>query len=154
LVPLGAGRWPSAVPVWGVVAALVGVPLTNLVFQAGLSVSPGQHGAIRQWSLGKVREMDGRVPGEAGEQWIGGARRAALAAAAGLAVVSPLAWWCRSGGRRFWLTGLGLAVLLAVPAPVLAVGVIRAVNQPDVGWLQTRYDRTLVPVGFLQFVKA
>src|SRR5690606_12222403 len=118
------------------VAALVGVPLTNLVFQAGLSVSPGQHGAIRQWSLGKVLEMVGRVPGEFGEELIGTASLAPLVAAASLAVVSPLAWWCRSGGPRFWLTVLAMAVLLAVPAPVLAVGVIRAVNQPDVAWLQ------------------
>jgi iron(III) transport system permease protein len=152
--PLGGHAvWISGLT-WVVIVVIVGVPVANLVYQAGLQVTLIDQLPRREWSAARCVNMMVRSPLVFGSEWLNSLMLAQLVAVAVLAIASPLAWWSRSGGRRLGGVTVLTAVCLAVPAPLLAVGIIRLLNQP--GWVAFNwvYDQTLVPVWIVQSVKA
>lgn len=72
---------------------------------------------------------------------------ALLAVAGATAAVLPasgLAWGLARGGRRGWVAGAAVVVLLAVPAPVAAISLIGLLNRP--GWPGAVYDSAAIVV--------
>lgn len=132
---------------------VLGVPLGNLMYQAGSEVALGPSGPVRTWSIAKALAMMARSPMEFGEELARSALVAQLVAAGALAVASPLAWWARSGGWRLTGSVAMMAACLAVPSPLLAVWLIRIMNAPGQPLLNYLFDRSLVPICAVQLVK-
>jgi ABC-type spermidine/putrescine transport system permease subunit I len=87
---------------------VVGIPLGNLLWKAGVQVSLTPEGRVREWSamhcfemlLGRVIGSDGvsRFPYWRYMSW--SLRIAVLATATAVLVAIPLAWQARRGGWR------------------------------------------------------
>jgi len=61
---LGRGRLPLGVAVWSAMAVMVGVPLGNLVYKAGVDVKIIDARPVRQWSLAEAVRMVAESPGQ------------------------------------------------------------------------------------------
>ena len=142
---------------------LVGVPLGSLVYKAGVVVTQGEAGRIRAFSPGKCLRMICMRPEnfrrELGWSFLIGV----LSATAAVLTAVPLAWMARknshgaTNGRGFMgnlqsaicnlqfaiLISI-IAVLLAVPGPILGVAIIRLLNRPEVPGLVWFYDRSIL----------
>jgi ABC-type Fe3+ transport system permease subunit len=67
----------------------------------------------------------------------------ALTATLAVVVAAPLAWLARRGGWRS-IPALGVAAVgVAIPGPVIAMGLIHVLNREASPWLVWLYDRTL-----------
>jgi iron(III) transport system permease protein len=155
-----AGRWPAAALLWCGMLVLVGVPIANLMYKAGIHVLATDSGRVRIWSLAKAIERVAAAPGDfSGELWLSSWIGAAAATAA-LAIALPIAWsmrgntssslWKRLGERANWrwLPLLVITLSLTIPGPLLGLGVIRLLDQPPhsplsgLAWL---YDSNFAP---------
>jgi ABC-type Fe3+ transport system permease subunit len=127
---LGLARWPWLILVLAVIGVLVGVPVISLIWKAGLSGNP------QAWSAHEVcvhleKEFDVR-----GEMI---AMSLLVAVGSGLltSALGLLICWLATGARWFHVLALGLmAVVWAVPGPILGIGMKDAIN----------YLLTLIPV--------
>lgn len=119
---LGRWRWPCTVLLTGGVLMLAGVPLTSLLWKAGLAGNP------RTWTLARV--VDGLrktylVRGAMVRQSVLMAALAGLLAA-GLAL---LTCWLALGSSR-WFRAIAVALVVvawALPGPVIGVGLNAAI---------------------------
>lgn len=144
---LGGWRWLIAVIVWSIVLLVVAVPLVNLALKAGVVSREVDGKLMRSWSAAIVTRNVARIPFTHGRafQWtiVIGGLSATLAVGVGLL----LAWWARRGGPASLPALATAAVALAVPPPLVALLMIRILNQPSLPWLVDLYDRTvLAPV--------
>ncbi|MHB1035581.1 MAG: ABC transporter permease [Pirellulales bacterium] len=139
------GRWrvPLALLTAAAVLLLVGVPLGNLCYKAGVLVTQTDAGRIRSWSLGKCLAMVATSPGHFAREFGWSLTIGALAATAAVAVAIPLAWWGRKGGARALPALLIAAFGLAVPGPVVGLGLIWLFNRPESPVLTWLYDRSI-----------
>jgi iron(III) transport system permease protein len=151
---LGAARRPTGVAAWSLVAVLLGVPLVNLVYKAGMQVT--QVGAIRErsWLLEKCASLVFSSPQEHGAELVWSLEIAACAALLAMLIAVPLAWWACGGGRRAIPAIFVAAVGLAVPGPILGIALIRCFSAADARWLLFLYDRTIAAPVLAQTVKA
>jgi iron(III) transport system permease protein len=141
---LGAGRWWAAGLLLLAVLILLGVPLGNLVHKAGLVVEQSGTERIRIWSVHKLLTTLARSPGKFSQEFTWSMVLGQLTALSTVVIAFVLAWYARPS-RLVGAAGWTLAALaLAVPGPLLALGVGRLVNQPDSDWLFYLYDRTLL----------
>ena len=105
-------------------------------------------GRVRDWSAAKVAERVAVAPGEFREELRLSTKLGAAAATAALGIGTLLAWTMR-GARRFPWCRLGiLAFLLALPGPLLGIGLIRLLNQPadsPLAFLAVLYDSNFAP---------
>ncbi len=145
------GRWraPAALVVAGLIMVIVVVPMAGLVHKAGMVVVEVEGQRVRGFSVarcvGKIVEAPWRARREFG--WsllIGGL--AALGATAGGTVLASLGLWRRRRARTAaWLAVWTLAAAcLAVPGPVLGVGLIHLLNRPELPWLTDLYDYSIL----------
>lgn len=149
-------RWrvPALLFMGAAMLLLVGVPIVNLVYKAGISVVQYNTERQREWSAGKCVEIivDGpwRYRRELAESlWI-----ASLAATlAGWAAVE-LAWKAMRTRLGMWLVLLPLAVAFAIPGPVLGMSIIWLLNRPEVPALVFLYDHTVLPPLLAQLLRA
>jgi iron(III) transport system permease protein len=169
---LGFWRWPVAAVVWLGMFLLVGVPLGNLVYKAGVRVSvpaAGQaetansiphetHARVRTWSAAQLAERLVAAPEQiANDVWLS-ARIAAAAATAALLIALPFAWSMRasfarspaerSGLRLPWLRLLAISLCLTIPGPLLGIAVIWLLNPPigsPFGPIAELYDTLFSP---------
>jgi iron(III) transport system permease protein len=123
-------RWPMAVAMWLGVVLVAGVPLGNLVYKAGVRVTTTDSGRVRSWSAAKVAGRVAAAPGEYAPELWHSATLGAAAATAALVIGVPLAWSLREARRVPWGRLAALALCLAVPGPLLAIGLIRLLNRP------------------------
>ena len=137
---------------------LVGVPLGDLLYKAGLQVTATDAGRTRNWSAAKVLEGLAAAPHQfRGELWLS-TRLGAAAATASLVFALPLAWSMRpsltkrpSVGlvlRSPWLQLLAVSLCLTIPGPLLGVVVIRILNRPPdspLSFLAVLYDSNFAP---------
>ncbi|WP_425616065.1 ABC transporter permease [Anatilimnocola sp. NA78] len=149
--------------VWLLLAILAGVPLLVLIRQTGLSTRIVGTEAIREWTVNSfaatlwktaiVTRMDFWWTAVAGMS----------AATASVVIAVPLAWWASQGSRlaprdgspwRYGLLFLLTILLLAIPGPLIALGIIKVMNQPTVGWLTFLYDRTVFAPAVAQTLRA
>ena len=121
---LGIYRWPLAAGVGLLLVLLIGVPLGNLAYQAGILVVQSQAGLTRSWSLGKCVTVIVRSLGEC--QWeVGWSLLISLfSATTAVAVAAVLAWLARRAG---WQSGVVLAtaaLTLAIPGPLIGLALL------------------------------
>ncbi len=141
---LGRWRLPAGVLAAGLLLLLVGVPLGNLIYKAGVIVSQTATGRVREFSPGQCLAMIVSAPWRCRRELGWSLLICPLAAVAAVLVATPLAWFARRGGLRS-LPALSTAALaLAVPGPILGLGVITLLNHRNVPWLVTLYDRSIL----------
>ncbi len=141
---LGPWRWPAALLVGAVVLLLAGIPLGSLIHKAGVEVVQNEEGRQRIWSAAKCARLVIESPGLFAEEFGWSLQLAALSATAAVMLACGLAWAALRGGWRGAATMSLVAVLLALPGPLVALALIGLLNQRDVGWLTFLYDRTIL----------
>jgi iron(III) transport system permease protein len=148
------GRW--RIPMAGLVALslliVVGVPLASLGYKAGIVVTQLDDVRVRSWSLGKCLRMVAggsvRYAWELGSSLVIGTLAATVSTAAGV----MLAWFARRGVIRATTVLVLTAICLAVPGPIVGLGVISLLNRPEIPPLVYLYDRSiLAPLLALSF---
>jgi iron(III) transport system permease protein len=142
-IRLGSLRWPALMLMLVLLLLLAGLPLGNLVYKAGMVVREVQGLRIREWSAAAMgRQLVLSLPRFAKEHaWtlaIGSAT-----AVSSVLVAAPLAWWARRASWRSLPALLVTALGLAVPAPLVALGIIYLLDRPESGVLVWLYDDTL-----------
>jgi len=142
--PLSRWRAPIAVLVALGLLLFVGVPLVNLCSKAGLVVTQVDAGRLRSWSASKCLQMIAESPDRYGGEfgWSLGIGMLAATASAALAIV--LGWIARRGGFRAAAVLAITAVCLAVPGPIVGLGVIWLLNRPEIPPLVYLYDQSVL----------
>ncbi len=139
-------------------AAIFGVPLVSLIVKAGESVTHTAAGFSRGWSAGEGVKILVQSPVRFRWEIGWSALIAVVAASAVLAIAVPIGWIAR---RR---DGIGLlgkaaavsasAACLAVPGPLVGIGLIWLFNHPDAPIRNFLYDRTILVAAIGQAVRA
>ncbi len=147
-------RVPAVILVAGLMLLLVGVPIANLMYKAGVMVVQVGDERHRSWSAGKFLQitLDGpwRYRRELAESlWI-----ASLAATFATWVAVELTWKAIRGRVNMWLVLVPMAVAFAIPGPVLGMAIIWLLNRPGVPPLVFLYDHTVVPPLLAQLIRA
>jgi iron(III) transport system permease protein len=140
---LGAARWPLAICVGLFLAAVVGVPLANLLYQAGAEVTQTDLGRVRGWSLLKTLAIGWQSPWRFGREFGWSLLISGLSAGTAVVVGAALAWWGRDRGPRRAIVLLAVGLALAVPGPILGLATIRLFNRPGLPALHWLYDRSI-----------
>ncbi len=149
-------RWriPLSVAIGFMVAALVGIPASSLLVKAGTIVTRHQSALVRGWSAQRfcaiVAQSPWRFSPEIGWSVLVGAMAATTAIVIGL----PLAWNARRGGWRAAPAWLVIAVCLALPGPLIGLGLIACFNTPNWPWLLWLYDRSIAAIWIAQTLRA
>ena len=143
VVELGAWRWVTGAALIAFVIFWCGVPIGNLFFKLGITVTQVGEERIRGWSLVKAGKLLASAPGSFQEElgWTLLISQAAALAAIVLGVA--LAWLALLRRSLAVAIGLLLAIMMATPGPTLALLIIRFVNQPELPAMTWLYDRTI-----------
>ncbi len=136
-------RVPAALMVGTVLLLLAGVPLANLAYKAGVVVTQTDAGRLRTWSAAKCLTVVAESPLRYRREFGWSLAIGLVSATAAVVVAAAAAWWSRRDGLRGAAVLLLSAVGLAVPGPLLGLGLIALLNQP--GWpiLADLYDQPL-----------
>ncbi len=142
--PLGSARWPLTVAAALILLLWAGLPLGNLVYQAGVEVTVTPAGRTRSWSLAKAAIMVAQSPWRFRREFGWSFLLGGLAASTAVVLAVALAWWGRN--RRLWRTLILVAVALAlvVPGPLLALAAMRVLNRPGLPVLNWLYDQSVL----------
>ncbi len=143
--PIRLGHWrgPAAVVMLLLVLLVAGVPLLNLAYKAGMVASQEGGERTRVWSAGVFVTTLAESPGRFADHHLWTFLIAGGTALVTLLFAIPLAWWARRPGCRA-LPALATAALgFALPAPLVALLLIEALDQPHLPWLIWLYDDTL-----------
>jgi iron(III) transport system permease protein len=138
-------RWriPAALLIAVALLFVVGVPLASLCYKAGILVTQTETGRERVWSIAKclqmVVESPWRYRREVGWSFLLGT----LTATTCVILATGLGWIARRGGLRALGVLVATAVCLAVPGPIVGLGVIRLLNRPEVPLLVNLYDQPI-----------
>jgi iron(III) transport system permease protein len=155
------GRWRGLVSLGLLIAAaaIFGVPLVSLITKAGETVRHSAEGVFtRGWSVAECLKIIVMSPSR--YRWeIGWSSLIAIVAACMvLAAALPIAWLAR---RRDALGHVGkfaavliAAAALAVPGPLVGIGLIAVFNHPGLAMLNFLYDRTIVVAAIAQAIRA
>ena len=141
------GHWRA--PLAALVAAamflpLVGVPLGSLCYKAGVLVTQTETGRLRSWSAAKCLAMIVTSPWRYEREFGWTLLIAPLAATAAVVLALGLAWPARRGGLRAAPALLLSSLCLALPGPVIGLGLIHLLNRPEVPGLVYLYDRSIL----------
>lgn len=151
---LGAARWPLSVASALILLVWAGLPLANLIYQAGVEVTVTPTGRTRSWSLAKAGWMVAQSPWRFRRELGWSLLLGGLAASTATALAIGLAWWGR--GRRLCRPPILLAVALTlvVPGPLLALATIRLLNHPGLPWLNWLYDQSVLAPWLVLSIRA
>jgi iron(III) transport system permease protein len=143
---LGIWKVPLAMLVAALLLVLLGVPLGNLLYKAGVIVQQTDVGRIRAWSGGKCLAIVAGSPIRYARElgwslWIAG-----LAATGAILAGLPLAVLARRG--RWWSRRvLALAAAgLALPGPMIGLGMIWLLSRPEIPGMVYLYNPSLLPL--------
>jgi iron(III) transport system permease protein len=150
---LGAWRWPAAALFAALLVLLVGVPLGNVVYVAGVRVEQIDSTYVRTWQVEKLISLVAAAPGKFREEIQWTMLTAWSASSLAVAAALPLAWRARRGGPASLPAMLLAAVGLAIPGPLIGLAVIGLFNQPDSPWMQYLYDNTIAPPCLALFIR-
>jgi iron(III) transport system permease protein len=139
---------PVAWAVWPVLAVvlitLVVVPIGSLLYQAGMEVTLVGPTRVRHWSPAKAVHMLVTSPVRFGQEYAWSFALAQLTSISVILTAIVLAW----AGRTWSLIrAVGWCVVLsglALPGPLVALALGRALNRPNWDWTFYLYDRTLL----------
>ena len=141
---LGRWRWPVAVLVAIVLLLLAGVPLGNLCYKAGVVVTQTDLGRLRSWSPVKCLLLVIASPLRYRRELDLSLAISSLAATGAVLVATGLAWCARAGRRRALSALAAAAFCLALPGPLVGLGIIHLLNHPGVPPLVYLYDRSIL----------
>lgn len=151
---LGRWRWPAAFLIGLMVLVLIGTPILNLIYKAGLVVEQLDGGRVRQWSLTSFLRLVFNSPRHFSEEHGWTLLIAGLAATASVVVATPLGWLARRGLLRAVPAVASAAGGLAIPGPMIGLSVIWLLNREESDFLVWLYDRTIFAPWLAMFVKA
>lgn len=151
---LGRWRWPFGIAVGLIVFLLVGAPMLNVIYKAGLLVEQVDGARLRHWSAAYFLEMVTGSPWQFREEHGWTFLIAGLAATAGVLIAVPLGWFARRGWLRS-VPALGTsAICLAIPGPMIGLSVIWLLNREQSDLLVWLYDRTIFAPWLAMLIKA
>lgn len=142
--PLGAWRGPLTLLVGLIVTLLVGVPLGNLIYKAGLLAHPTDDGLVRSWSLLKSLQITATSPNHYAPEFGWSLGVGSLAATTAVVVGTLMAWLARQNRACAALTLLVTATCLTLPGPLLGLGLIWLLNRRELPWLTNLYDYSVL----------
>ncbi|MBI3838649.1 MAG: iron ABC transporter permease [Planctomycetia bacterium] len=150
------GRWRAlaSLIMLGVVGLLLGIPIGSLMWKAGTTVTREAHGFVRSWSLDRCFQMVFGSPVRFSHEFGWSLAIASLAATAAVIIGLPLAWSARRGGYRAAPAWLTIGFLLALPGPLIGLGLVACFNVPDWPWLLRLYDHSIAAVWIAQTLHA
>lgn len=134
--------WPQF-GVSSIVLLLLGLPLANLLYQAGIEVQQVGETRNRVWSVAKCVTLIATSPWKYREELAWSAILAQLSALSAVSIATLWAWWsyCRRGRQ---LLGMFVCVVcFATPGTLIALAIIRVLNQPNSSLCAWLYDDTL-----------
>jgi iron(III) transport system permease protein len=150
---LGRWRLPVSIAMAALFALLVGLPLGNLAYKAGVLVSQTDAGLVREFSAAKCLRIIAEAPWHHRREFGWSLLICPLSAAAAVFVAIPLAWFARRGGWRSLPALATAAVALAVPGPMLGLAIIKLLDQKDLPWLAQLYDHSILAPFLALFVR-
>lgn len=151
---LGLWRWPAAALVLIALLLLAGVPLADLCYQAGIKVTLSGDERVREWSPEKLVRIVWQSPREFGRELVWTNAIGVFAASLSAAVAAPLAWLARKGGTRAWPAIAVIAVCLAVPGPLIGLGVVNLFHLVNADWVEYLYSRTILAPALAVSIRA
>lgn len=156
LAPFRLRGWQPAAAAIGLlgVGLLVLVPIVSLAIQAGRVVTRVGDSLERGWSATQFVSMTLGSPVRFAREIGWTVAIGALAASAVLAIGLPLAWPARRGGWRAAPAWIIAALSLAVPGPLVGLGIIELFNTPNVPVLHWLYDHSIAPIWLAQTWRA
>jgi iron(III) transport system permease protein len=123
---------------------IVGVPLADFAYHAGIEVEQTGDERVRTWSLAKLVAMVWKTPLHFAKEIKWTLLISGAAATAAVTLAAPAAWLSRRGGWRAAPAFLLAAVGIAVPGPVIALGIITLLNRPEIPLLKNVYDYSIL----------
>jgi iron(III) transport system permease protein len=131
-------------PLVGLLLVLIGLPLMSLVYQAGSQVISIEGVRQRSWSAAKAIRLVVQSPARFGEEFAWSFALGQLSSLSVLAAAIGLAWWARSSRVIRFAAWVIMLVGLAIPGPLLALTLGGLLNQVNLPWLTSLYDRSLL----------
>jgi iron(III) transport system permease protein len=151
---LGRWRLPMTAAVAAALLLLAGVPLGNLAYKAGISVHVAQAESVRTWSPWRCLAVVAASPVDNWREFRWSLGIGLLAATGAVAAAVALAWPARRGGHRAMPALLLSAICLAMPKPLVGLGIIELLNRPGIGALTWLYDQSILAPWLAQFTVA
>jgi iron(III) transport system permease protein len=137
-----------------VLIVLTGVPLSNLLYKAGVVVVQSGEVRIRTWSAVKCAKIVVLAPWTCQRECFWSLLIGGLAATAATVAAIPLAWAARRSRTRA-VAVLSIAITcLAVPGPLLGLAVISLLNNPRVPALIWLYDHSILAPWLVLTIRA
>ncbi len=160
----GAWRWddPRAKLLGGaaalaVLVPVVATPAASLFAKAGVEVEQTSSGYVRGWSAAKAVGLVAESPYRHRRELLWSLVIAGGAATLAVGLALPLAWAVRTGRLPIGVPLVLGALALATPSPVVAVWLIKLLNQPPdspLAALSWWYDHTVLAPIVVQAVRA
>lgn len=150
---LGSWRSWATLFTWSYVALLAALPAICLATKAGTVVTRDGNELVRQWSLAQFGSMTLGSPQRFAAEFAWSAAIGATAATAAVIIALALAWQACGGGWRALPAWLVIATGLALPGPLIGLGLVAIFNRPDWPWLLEIYDRSIVVVAIAQLLR-
>jgi ABC-type Fe3+ transport system permease subunit len=125
------------------VLVLVGVPLANLIYQGGIATAEPGAGTQPSWSLGHCLIMIAESLIEHAQDFRWTIVTGAISASVATVLAVTVAWPARYGGARMLSLLVVAAFCLALPGPLVGMGLAEAFTQPSAFILYLR-DKTLL----------
>jgi iron(III) transport system permease protein len=151
---LGRWRTMASVATQAVVGLLVAVPAGSLVFKSGMTVTRHGQDLLRAWSPYRCASMVLGSPLRFSHEFGWSITIGVLAATAAVAIGLPLAWNARRRGWRATPVWLIVATCLALPGPLVGLGLIAGFHVFDRPWLLELYDHSIAAIWMAQTVRA
>ena len=155
--PVKKGWLCAWVLVWGIAILVVGIPMLGLAGKSGILVQPIDGQLVRCWSPGKAAQLVLTSPWQNRREFGWTLAIAAVVTFVTVSVAIVIAWTMRTKKIFAWPATLAISVLLAIPGPLLAVWLIRLLNQPTDSWLSALtwcYDHTILAPVLVQIARA
>jgi iron(III) transport system permease protein len=164
--PLGRWRWPIIVIASLFLLLMIGVPIGSLIYKAGVKVAQTATGYERSFSIVKCLTMIVHAPKEYSREFGWSLSIGSLAATASVMLGILLAWWGRTStprplfNLRFAICNpqfailLFIAVIFSMPGPILGLGIIHLLNQPNLPPLYWLYDHTILAPTLVLILKS
>jgi iron(III) transport system permease protein len=138
--------WPLTILYVCVIVLILGLPLANLFYKAGMYVVSDDQATRERWSLWRAWQNLIAVPAKYGDSFLWTVAIGCYATLLAMPVSILVAWWARVGRWYASLPAIAcFAIGFALPGPTIAVFLILLLDQPQSPWLIWLYDRTLFP---------
>lgn len=151
---LGPARWPLTAAAAVILLVWAGLPLGNLVYQAGVEVMATPTGRARSWSLAKAALMVAQSPWRFRREFGWSLLLGGVAASTATALAVGMAWWGRPRRLCRALILLAVALTLVVPGPLLALATMRLLNRPGTPLLHWLYDQSVLAPWLVLSIRA